>query len=114
MFWNQMAVVILFVSALASPLLLAQEPSARRTDFGFEPSLPTTNLSPASPDGSPPDQAVYEERELVRRLNGLAKALNDFIANYNTGRVDLKKVQALRKALQDMGKSAWFKPQKEK
>jgi hypothetical protein len=114
MFWKHTAVAILLGSALATQPLLAQEPSARRTGFGFEASLPLADSVPAFAEESPPDQAVYEERDLVRRLNGLAKALNDFIADYNTGRVNLKNVQALRKALQDMGKSAWFKPQKEK
>jgi len=62
---------------------------------------------------SPPDDG-FEERELVRRLNALAKALNAFGDTYKKGQVDLNQVKALRKALQELEKSALFRPEKAK
>jgi hypothetical protein len=62
---------------------------------------------------SPPDEG-YEERELIRRLNALAKALNAFGATYKNGQVDLNQVKAVRKALHELERSEWFRPQKTK
>jgi len=54
-------------------------------------------------------QAAYEERELIQRYNGLARALNDFVAAYKAGQIDLKKAKAVRKALHDLEKFEWFR-----
>ena len=64
------------------------------------------------PEESPADEAAYEEREFVRHLNGLLQVLNDFAETYKAGFVDVKKVKAVRKALHDLEKSEWFKPQR--
>ena len=64
------------------------------------------------PDESPADEAVFEEREFVRHLNGLLQVLNDFATTYKAGFVDVKKVKAVRKALHDLEKSEWFKSQR--
>jgi hypothetical protein len=63
---------------------------------------------------SPRDAAAYEERELVRRLNALARALNAFAATYQNGQVDLNEVKAVRKALQELERSELFRPPKAK
>jgi hypothetical protein len=54
-------------------------------------------------------EAQYDEQELLRRVDGLAKALTDFSNTYNTRHViDVKKIKALRKALRELEKSDWF------
>jgi hypothetical protein len=63
---------------------------------------------------SPADVAAYEERQFIQRLNGLSRALTDFAATYKSGQVDLKKAKTLRKALHELEKSEWFRPQKAK
>ena len=63
---------------------------------------------------SPQDAAAYEERELIRRLNALAKALNAFATTYENGQVDLNEVKAVRKALHELERSELFRPQKVK
>ena len=77
-----------------------------------------TNTSMAAiPDTmieSPATEAANEERELIQRVNGLARALDDFAAAYRAGQVDVKRVKALRKALHELEKSEWFKPEKSK
>jgi hypothetical protein len=67
---------------------------------------------PAFQDDSPAAQAAYEERALTQRYNGLARALNDFMAAYKAGKIDLKKAEAVRKALHDLEKFEWFRPQR--
>jgi hypothetical protein len=67
---------------------------------------------PAFQDDSPAAQAAYEERDLTHRYNVLARALNDFMAAYKAGQVDLKKAKAVRKALHDLEKFEWFKPER--
>ena len=57
--------------------------------------------------------AADEEREFIRRLNQLSTALGAFTETYKGGEIDLKKVKALRKAMHELEKSQWFKPQKE-
>jgi hypothetical protein len=71
-------------------------------------------VMPAFGEESSPNEAAYEERELVQRLDHLARALNAFAASYKNGQVDLNKAKAVRKALQELEKFEWFKPQKEK
>jgi hypothetical protein len=56
----------------------------------------------------------FEEREFLDRLKGLSKALADFAATYKSGEVDLRKVKAVRKAMHELEKSEWFRPQKAK
>ena len=56
----------------------------------------------------------FEEREFMERLKGLSKALADFAATYKSGEVDLRKVKAVRKAMRELEKSEWFRPQKAK
>jgi hypothetical protein len=63
-------------------------------------------------DESPAAQAAYEERDLMHRYNVLARALNDFMAAYKGGQVDLKKAKAVRNALQDLEKFEWFRPER--
>ena len=62
---------------------------------------------------SPPDEG-YEERELVRRMDALVKALNAFAATYKNGQVDLNEVKAVRKALHELERSGLFRPEKAK
>ena len=72
-------------------------------------------LAEESSDESPGvDYAAAEEHEFIKRLNGLSRALHDFAETYKGGQVDLKKVKALRKAMQDFEKSEWFKAPKAK
>jgi hypothetical protein len=56
------------------------------------------------------DIDAFEEEQLIRRLNGLLKALSEFGASYNAGMFDAKKVKAVRKALHELEKSKLFKP----
>jgi alkylhydroperoxidase/carboxymuconolactone decarboxylase family protein YurZ len=73
----------------------------------------TATVMPDFLELSPPD-AAFEERELIRRLNALTKALNAFGATYKNGQVDLNEVKALRKALHELEKSELFRPPKAK
>jgi hypothetical protein len=57
---------------------------------------------------------LREERDFILRLNGLSKALTAFVETYKSGRVDLKGVKALQKAMRDLEKSEWFRPPKAK
>jgi hypothetical protein len=53
-----------------------------------------------------------EEREFIQRLNELSRALSAFSETYKSGLVDLKKVKAVQKAMHELEKSKWFRPQK--
>jgi hypothetical protein len=66
---------------------------------------------PDPQDYSQAAQAAYQERELMERYSELARALNGFLAAYKAGQIDVKKVRAVRKALHDLEKLEWFKPQ---
>jgi hypothetical protein len=90
-------VLLLFQAGIAHPISLPQVQNSQ-------------NLS----EETPQDAAAYEERELVRRLNGLARALNTFAATYKNGQVDLNEVKAVRKALHELERSELFRPQKAK
>ncbi len=68
---------------------------------------------PDFPDESPAQLAADQEREFIQRLNGLSRALSAFTDTYKGGEIDLKKVRALRKAMHELEKSPWFRPQKE-
>jgi hypothetical protein len=99
-----MLFLFVFEAGAAHPVLPKQVPP------------PQMNISaPFIPDWeSPADVAAYEEREFIQRLEGLSIALTDFAATYKGGQVDLKKVKTLRKALHELEKSEWFRPQKAK
>ena len=63
--------------------------------------------------GIPWDEASYEERQFTQRFNQLMLALRSFSQTYNTGRViDVKRVEAVKKAWHELEKSDWFKAQK--
>ena len=72
------------------------------------------SVAPSVAEDSPAEQAAFEERDFILRLNGLSKALTDFVESYKGGRVDLKEVKALQKAMHDLEKSEWFRPPKAK
>ena len=71
-------------------------------------------VAPEFPADSTAAEAAYEEREFIRHVDGLSRALNDFAVTYKSGLVDLKKVKAVRKALHELEKSEWFRHQKAK
>ena len=77
---------------------------------GMNHSAAATDI-PDLQDYSQAAQAAYQERELMQRYNELARALNGFVAAYKAGQIDVKKAKAVRKALQDLEKLEWFKPQ---
>jgi hypothetical protein len=55
-----------------------------------------------------------EEQEFIARFNNLMKALREFGSAYKPGQViDFKKAKAVRKAMQSLEKSGWFRPQKD-
>jgi hypothetical protein len=56
-------------------------------------------------------QAADQERELIQRYNELARALNGFVEAYKAGQIDVKKAKAVRKALHELEKLEWFRPQ---
>ncbi len=61
-----------------------------------------------------PWNPLDEEQEFLRRLNELTAALADFSQTYNSqGLIDVKKVNAVRKALRELEKSGWFNPKRE-
>ena len=72
------------------------------------------SVAPSIGEDSPAEQAAIEERDFILRLNGLSKALTDFVESYKGGRVDVKEVKALQKAMRDLEKSEWFRPPKAK
>jgi hypothetical protein len=74
-------------------------------------NAPTT-VSPDFAEESPADEAADEEREFIRRFNGLSRALSAFAETYKHGQVDLKQVNAVRKAMHESEKSEWFRLQK--
>jgi hypothetical protein len=84
-------------------------PGMERSPIDARPMLKV----PDFPQESPADLAAYQERDFIQRLNGLSKALSAFTETYKGGEIDLKKVKALRKALHELEKSSWFRPQKE-
>ena len=71
-------------------------------------------VSPDSVELSRAEEAAYEEREFIQLLNGLSRALNAFAETYKGGQVDLKTVKAVQKAMHELEKTKWFRPQKTK
>jgi len=101
-----MLFLFVFEAGAAHPVLLSQ--------VQWSPMNASGPVIPDFAAESPADAAAYEEREFIQRLNGLSRALTDFAATYKSGQVDLKKVKAVRKALHELEKSEWFRPQKAK
>ena len=66
---------------------------------------------PDPQDYSQAAQAAYQEHELMQRYNELARALNGFVAAYKAGQIDVRRAKAVRKALHDLERLEWFKPQ---
>ena len=63
-------------------------------------------------EGQLRQDAAYEDREFTGRFNNLVRVLHDFAETYNTGQViNAKNARAVRKAMRDLEKSAWFRPQ---
>jgi hypothetical protein len=104
----------LFGSVLASLPAPAQENAPYKTEMDFEASLLSSKFVPTLPEESPLDLAAYEEYQFVQRIHALSRALRDFAAAYRDSQIDLKKVKAVRKAMQDLEKSDWFRPSKAK
>jgi hypothetical protein len=96
-------------------LLLIMSPAgtASRVQGSLVNASPTSNI-PDFGEESPADLAAYEERDFSLRLNGLSRALAAFVETYKSGRVDVKEVKALQKAMRELEKSEWFKPPKAK
>jgi hypothetical protein len=98
---------------LAQPGVI-QEEAAFKTERRMDVAFPSATVEPNLATESPIDSTAYEEYELIQRLTGLSRALRDFASAYKDGQVDLKKVKAVRKAMQELEKSEWFRPQKGK
>jgi hypothetical protein len=65
------------------------------------------------PEDTLRQQAKYEEDQFVKRLNNLLSVLRDFSSSYNGGHViNVKKVKEVRKALNELEKSDWFRSYK--
>jgi hypothetical protein len=107
----------------ASLFLLFQSAASSHTSPALRLDAPMQFPAPAAidveRDGTTTDleretkiQAAYEDRELVKRLNTLLSLLHEFAASYNAGKIDVKTINQVRKALHDLEKSAWFKPSK--
>jgi hypothetical protein len=96
-------------------LLLVMSPAGTppRMQSSQMSASPTSNI-PSFSEESPADLAADEERDFILRLNGLSKALSAFVETYKNGRVDVKEVKALQKAMHDLEKSEWFRPPKAK
>src|SRR5579871_2163383 len=95
-------------------LLVAFQAGCAPRVQGSQMDAAATANVPAFVEESPADAAAYEEREFILRLNGLARALSAFTETYQSGKVDLKKVKALRKAMHELEKSEWFRSSKTK
>lgn len=96
-------------------LLLVMSPAGTppRMQSSQMTASPASNI-PSFAEESPAELAADEERDFILRLNGLSKALNAFVETYKNGRVDVKEVKALRKAMHELEKSEWFRPPKAK
>lgn len=55
-------------------------------------------------------EAAYQEQQFIEKFNNLVKALTDFGATYNEGgTIDVKKVEAVKKAWRELEKAdSWF------
>ena len=96
-------------------LLLVMSPAG--TAHRIQSSQMNASAESSIPDlaeESPADLAAYEERDFISRLNGLSKALTAFVETYKSGRVDVKEVKALQKAMHELEKSEWLRSTKAK
>ena len=89
--------------------VLLQAGATARVPRSYMDAAAPGNIPDFVEEGPAVDYAAAEEREFIQRLNGLSRALSDFAETYKGGQVDLKKVKALRKAMQEFEKSEWFK-----
>jgi hypothetical protein len=91
------------------PLVRRQSPEMHQSAPDFWAGEET---SPISGDALK-REARYEEDEFAKRFNGLLTALSDFASSYNSGHtINVKKVNAVRKAWRELEKSDWFRPRK--
>lgn len=97
-----MSMAILLLLVFQAEPFCSNSPAGAQSPHVCEP--PTWNFA---------DGAEYDQHELVKRFNGLVKALGEFADSYNAGKIDVKKAKAVQKALHELQKSEWFKPQKE-
>jgi len=98
---RSMSMAILFLLAFQAGPFCSTSPAGAQSAYVCEPA--TLDLA---------SRAEYDEHELVKRFNGLVKALGDFADTYNAGKIDVKKAKAVQKALHELQKSEWFKAQK--
>lgn len=85
-------------------------PHGRQPTVGLpqcvEPCLPFAETSPL--------ESQYQEKEFLRRFNGLITAITEFSNTYNSrGVIDARKVRAIRKAWRELERSDWFSPKHE-
>ena len=96
-------------------LLLIMSPAGTTSRVqSSQVNAPAAINIPDVAEESPADLAAYEERDFIMRLNGLSKALTAFVETYKSGRVDVKEVKTLQKAMHELEKSEWFRPPKAK
>jgi len=91
---RSMSMAILFLLAFQAGPFCSTSPAGAQSAYVCEPA--TLDLA---------SRAEYDEHELVKRFNGLVKALGDFADTYNAGKIDVKKVKAVQKALHELQKS---------
>jgi hypothetical protein len=106
------------VAMLLGGVLTSVPALAYQANPGLEAAEASAKFVPNLAEASPADWAADEDHEFIQRLNTLSKALLEFAAAYKSGRIDLKEVKALRKALRkalhELEKSEWFRPEKTK
>ena len=101
------------LAGTASPQSPTPQVESQLRRLASEIAKSRDETTPFDTDGALRNDATYEEHEFVQRINSLISALANFAASYHTGKVvDVKKAKAVRKALRDLEKSEWFKPQK--
>jgi hypothetical protein len=108
--FRTMSTAILLLVVFQTGITSAVSPPRVQTS----PMAPSAAVASDSTEKLLADEAAYDEREFIRRLNGLSRALNAFAETYKSGQVDLNKVKAVRKAMHELEKSEWFRPQKAK
>lgn len=74
------------------------------------PTIPPEALAPAAADQR--QAQALEQRRFVSSFNHVIASLKSFAESYNAGKIDLKKVKELKKALRDLQSDPWFKPDK--
>jgi hypothetical protein len=108
-----MSSALLFVTLLAQ----SQWPDAfpqqnRRAAAAFQQVL---NFSPPVDDEAAQRAAVYQQVRFTASFNHLKKALDEFADAYNQGKLDIKKIEEIKKAWHDLEDSeARFRLKKSK